>query len=49
MYNYYYSIDSNSLRENMFSAFYSRFEDQDLYGDVLINNYDIKHVSNLIC
>jgi len=49
MYNYYYSIDSNSLRENMFNAFYSRFEDQDLYGDVLINNYDIKHVSNLIC
>jgi len=49
MYNYYYSIDSNSLRENMFNAFYSRFENQDLYGDVLINNYDIKHASDLIC
>ena len=49
MYNYYYSIDTNSLRENMLNAFYNRFDHQNLYDDVLINNYDIKHANNLIC
>ncbi len=47
IYNYYYTMDNNDLRQSMITAYYSRHKQiDDLHDD--ISQYDISNINNLL-
>ena len=48
MYSTYYSMDTNSLRDNMLMSYINRSSDLDLHTNEL-DQYDISHINDILC